>query len=67
MTELRSVLTGVGSHLPARVLTNADLSKMVDTTDEWIVERTGIKERRIAADGEKTSDLAIEACKRRPI
>ncbi len=64
MTERRSVLTGVGSYLPARVLTNAELSKMVDTSDDWIVERTGIRERRIAADNEKTSDLAIEASKR---
>ncbi len=64
MTERRSVLTGVGAYLPARVLTNAELSKMVDTSDDWIVERTGIRERRIAADNEKTSDLAIEASKR---
>lgn len=64
MTELRSVLTGVGAHLPARVLTNAELSKLVDTSDEWIVERTGIRERRIAGDDEKTSDLAIEAAKK---
>ncbi len=61
---MRSVVTGVGAYLPARVLTNAELSKLVDTSDEWIVERTGIRERRIAADGEKTSDLAIEAAKR---
>jgi 3-oxoacyl-[acyl-carrier-protein] synthase-3 len=52
---------GSGSYLPARVLTNDDLSKIVDTTDEWIVQRTGIKERRIAADGELTSDLAQRA------
>lgn len=64
MTEFRSVLTGVGAHLPARVLTNAELAKLVDTSDEWIVERTGIKERRIAGDNEKTSDLAIEAAKK---
>jgi len=64
VTERRSVLTGVGAFLPARVLTNAELSKMVDTSDDWIVERTGIRERRIAADHEKTSDLAIEAGKR---
>jgi len=64
VTERRSVLTGVGAYLPARVLTNAELSKMVDTSDDWIVERTGIRERRIAADNEKTSDLAIEASKR---
>jgi 3-oxoacyl-[acyl-carrier-protein] synthase III len=64
VSERRSVLTGVGGYLPARVLTNAELSKMVDTSDEWIIERTGIRERRIAADNEKTSDLAIEAARR---
>lgn len=58
---LRSVLTGVGSYLPERVLTNAELAKRVDTSDEWIVERTGIRERHIAADGEWTSDLACAA------
>lgn len=58
---LRSVLLGVGGHLPKRVLTNAELSHQVDTSDEWIVERTGIRERRIAAADEKTSDLAIAA------
>lgn len=57
----RSIIRGVGSYLPAKVLTNDDLSKLVDTTDEWIVERTGIKERRIAAEGELTSDLALAA------
>lgn len=61
---MRSVVLGVGSYLPARVLTNAELSERVDTTDEWIVERTGIKSRHIAADGEKTSDLATAAAKR---
>jgi len=61
---LRSVLLGVGGYLPERVLTNAELSTIVDTSDEWIVERTGIRERRIAADHQKTSDLAIEAAKR---
>lgn len=60
---LRSVLLGVGAYLPERILTNAELSRRVDTSDEWIVERTGIRERRIAADGEKTSDLAIAAAK----
>jgi 3-oxoacyl-[acyl-carrier-protein] synthase-3 len=60
---LRSVLLGVGGFLPERVLTNAELSKRVDTSDEWIVERTGIRERRIAADGEKTSDLAVRAAR----
>lgn len=58
---LRSVLTGVGSFLPKRVLTNAELAKKVDTSDEWIVERTGIRERHIAGDDEKTSDLACAA------
>lgn len=58
---LRSVLTGVGSYLPERILTNAELARCVDTTDEWIVERTGIRERHIAADGERTSDLACGA------
>ncbi|MEZ5960663.1 MAG: beta-ketoacyl-ACP synthase III [Hyphomonadaceae bacterium] len=59
--SLRSVLTGVGSYLPERVLTNAELAKRVDTSDEWIVERTGIRERHIAGDDERTSDLAVAA------
>ena len=54
-------ITGVGSHVPERVLTNADLEKMVETTDEWITSRTGIKERRLAAADEYTSDLAAKA------
>ena len=58
---MRSVLLGVGSHLPERVLTNAELAKRVDTSDEWITERTGIRQRHIAADDEKTSDLACQA------
>jgi len=57
------VFRGVGSYLPKRVLTNADLAKMVDTSDEWIVERTGIRARHIAADGELTSDLGIAAAR----
>ena len=61
MAVIRSVIRGVGAHLPKRVLTNADLEKMVDTTDEWIVERTGIRARHIAADNELTSDLGIAA------
>jgi 3-oxoacyl-[acyl-carrier-protein] synthase-3 len=60
---IRSVVVGCGSYLPARVLTNADLAKIVDTSDEWIVERTGIRQRHIAADDEKTSDLALNAAK----
>lgn len=58
---IRSVVAGCGSYLPERILTNAELAKMVDTSDEWIVERTGIRQRHIAADGEKTSDLALKA------
>jgi len=58
---LRSVVTGVGGYLPKRVLGNAELAREIDTSDEWIVERTGIRERRIAAKDEKTSDLAIAA------
>lgn len=60
--HLRTVsITGVGSYVPDRILTNADLERLVDTTDEWITTRTGIKERRIAADGEATSDMATAA------
>ena len=55
------VIAGVGSYAPARVVTNAELSKTVDTTDEWIVSRSGIRERHIAADDEACSDLAIKA------
>ena len=61
---VRSIVTGVGSYLPANVVTNDDLSKFVDTTDAWIVERTGIRSRRRAAEGEPTSDLGFEAAKR---
>jgi 3-oxoacyl-[acyl-carrier-protein] synthase-3 len=58
---MRSVVLGVGSYLPQKILTNAELSTMVDTSDEWITQRTGIKERHIARDGELTSDLATAA------
>ena len=61
---LRSVVTGVGSYLPEQVVTNDDLSKFVDTSDEWIVERTGIRERRIASPEQASSDLALIACQR---
>ena len=54
-------IVGVGKHLPSKVLTNADLERMVDTNDQWIVDRTGIRERRIAADDETTSSLGAEA------
>lgn len=56
-------ITGTGSYVPKRVLTNADLEKMVETTDEWIVERTGIRERRIAGEDQAASDLAYGASK----
>jgi 3-oxoacyl-[acyl-carrier-protein] synthase-3 len=61
---MRSVVRGIGSYLPAKVLTNADLAAMMDTSDEWIVQRTGISERHIAAEGELTSDLAKVAAER---
>ncbi|WP_135210439.1 beta-ketoacyl-ACP synthase III [Vitreimonas flagellata] len=61
---MRSVMLGVGSYLPTRVLTNAELAKRVDTSDEWIRERTGIRQRHIAAEGERTSDLAIDASRK---
>lgn len=57
----RAVIEGVGARLPDRILTNDELAGMVDTSDQWIVERTGIRQRHIAAEGEKTSDLAIAA------
>lgn len=61
---LRSKIISTGSYTPDRILTNHDLEKMVDTSDEWITERTGIKERRIASEGQSTSDLAYEASKK---
>lgn len=61
MSVVRSVLTGCGAYLPANCVTNADLAKIVDTSDEWIVERTGIRQRHIAEKDEKTSDLALKA------
>jgi len=61
---VRAVILGVGSALPARVMTNADMSKVVDTSDEWIVERTGIRSRHIAADGETTRTLGLAAARK---
>ncbi len=61
MNGTYSRIVGTGSYLPAKVLTNRDLELAVDTTDEWIYTRTGIRQRHIAADGEETSDLALEA------
>jgi 3-oxoacyl-[acyl-carrier-protein] synthase III len=60
----KSVLKGVGTALPKRVMTNADMEKVVDTTDQWIVERTGIRARHIAGDGETTRSLAVAAAKK---
>ena len=64
MGTTRSVFRGVGSYLPDRVLSNAELAKIVNTSDEWITERSGIRQRHIAAEGEKTSDLARTAGQR---
>jgi 3-oxoacyl-[acyl-carrier-protein] synthase-3 len=63
VTMLRSVVLGCGSYLPSRILTNADLARMVDTSDEWIVQRTGIRERHVAASGELCSDIALHAAR----
>jgi len=63
VTARRSVILGCGSYLPSQVLTNEELARKVDTSDEWIVQRTGIHERRIAAPGELTSDMAIHAAR----
>jgi 3-oxoacyl-[acyl-carrier-protein] synthase-3 len=59
-----SRIIGTGSYLPEKIVTNHDLEKIMDTSDQWIRERTGIQERRIAADDETTSDLATEACRK---
>src|ERR671936_3117717 len=60
---LRIGITGLGTYVPDRIVTNDELSQYVDTSDEWIVERTGIRERRIAAPEEALSDLALPACR----
>ncbi|HRD45595.1 MAG TPA: beta-ketoacyl-ACP synthase III [Caulobacter sp.] len=64
MSVLRSVVTGVGGYLPEDVVTNEDLSRIVDTSDDWIRERTGIRRRHRAADDQAVSDLAVEAAKK---
>jgi 3-oxoacyl-[acyl-carrier-protein] synthase-3 len=64
VSVIRSVVTGVGSFLPEQVVTNEDLAKIVDTSDEWIIERTGIRQRHKARDDEPTSDLAVKAAER---
>jgi 3-oxoacyl-[acyl-carrier-protein] synthase III len=63
VTAIRSVVLGCGSYLPRRILTNAELATQIDTSDEWIVQRTGIRQRHIAAEGEFTSHLAIHAAR----
>ena len=63
MTAIRSVVLGCGSYLPQQILTNAELAARIDTSDEWIVQRTGIRQRHIAAEGEFTSHLAINAAR----
>ena len=61
---IRSVVQGCGAYLPERIVTNDELAKTMDTSDEWIQQRTGIRQRHIAADGEFTSHLAIKAAQR---
>ena len=63
MSVTRSVVLGSGSYLPSRILSNEELARKVDTSDEWIVQRTGIRQRHIAADTEMTSSLAINAAR----
>ena len=58
---VRSIVSGCGAYLPSRIVTNAELAERIDTSDEWIVQRTGIRERRIVADGEMTSDIAVRS------
>jgi len=62
MSQIYASFRSIGAYAPEKILSNADLEKMIDTTDEWIVQRTGISERRIAADDEYTSDMAAKAC-----
>jgi len=64
MTRTYSRIVGTGSYLPARSVSNAELQTTIETSDEWIVSRTGIESRHVAADGEMTSDLALQACQR---
>src|SRR5688500_6856116 len=64
MSQYGAIIAGTGSSVPERRLTNDDLAKMVDTNDEWIVQRTGIRERRIAGPGETTASLATAAARK---
>ena len=61
---IRSILAGCGAYLPDRVIDNNELAKLVDTSDDWIKQRTGIEKRHVVADGELTSDLAVKAADR---
>ncbi len=63
MSVIRAVVKGCGAYLPSHVMTNDDLACKIDTSDEWITSRTGIKQRHLVADGEKTSDLALSAAR----
>ena len=60
-SDVRATITGLGAYAPERVITNAELSQLVETSDEWIIERTGIRERRIAADEQALSDICLPA------
>src|SRR5881227_477689 len=64
MSDFGAIIAGTGSSLPEKRLTNAELSRMVDTNDEWIVQRTGIRERRIVSEGETTATLGTAAARR---
>ena len=64
MAPARSRVTGIGFHVPPRVVTNHDLEKLMDTSDEWIVERTGIRERHFVDAGTGSSELGVEAARR---
>ena len=64
MSQRRSAIVGIGSELPSKIVTNHDLEKIVDTSDEWITVRTGIKERRVLEDGKGNADMAFQAARR---
>ena len=64
MTERIARIAGIGSYLPEKILTNDEISRLVDTSDSWIRERTGIRQRHIAPEGVTTADLAEQACRR---
>ena len=64
MSDKRSIVRGVGGYLPERIMTNGEIAKLVDTSDDWIVQRTGIHQRHLAAEGELTSDLAVAAARK---